>query len=206
MDAPSYGSPVQTYVGNQYSMRVSHDVDRSDPKGVVDLDLSIILDAFGLRAFDVAKPLTRMLTGQFANELRLMIPDLGIAPEGFHDIMIEDIAATLTWGSHRLLPRDVTSLRRRWPKALFRTMRKRLMDMEQLRRDSHSRPEWEFHHNRPGYCSLCQEQVVTALDRHMMNVQMELGQLWRCPVEWCTVWKGSVSECLKSMVVLSMWL
>ena len=25
---------------------------------------------------------------------------------------------------------------------------------------------------------------------------LELGQLWRCPVEWCAVWKGSVSDCL----------
>ena len=37
---------------------------------------------------------------------------------------------------------------------------------------------------------------MTALDRHMMNVYLELGQLWGCPVEWCTVWKGSVSDCL----------
>ena len=70
------------------------------------------------------------------------------------------------------------------------------MDMEQLRRHSRNRLEWEFRHNRPGFCSLCQEQVMTALDIHMMNVHLELGQLWRCPVEWCTVWKGSVSDCL----------
>ena len=25
---------------------------------------------------------------------------------------------------------------------------------------------------------------------------LELGQLWRCPVEWCAVWKGSVSDFL----------
>ena len=30
----------------------------------------------------------------------------------------------------------------------------------------------------------------------MMNVHLELGQLWRCPVEWCAVWKDSVSDCL----------
>ena len=41
---------------------------------VVDLDLSITPDVLGLRAFDVAKPLTCMLSGQFPNELRLMIP------------------------------------------------------------------------------------------------------------------------------------
>ena len=95
MDAPSYDSPVRTYVNNQYSMRGSLDVGRSDPKclsslGVVDLDLSLTPDVFGLRAFDVDNLLTHMMPGQFSNELRLMIPDLGIAPEGFHDIVIED--------------------------------------------------------------------------------------------------------------------
>ena len=58
MDTPSYGSPVRAYVNNQYSMRVSHDDDQLDPKdlsslGVVDLDLSISPDAFGLQAFDI---------------------------------------------------------------------------------------------------------------------------------------------------------
>ena len=76
--------------------------------------------------------------------------------------------------SRRLLPGNVTCFRRRWTKALFRTMQNRLMDMEQLRRDSHNRPEWEFRHNQPGLCSLCQEQVATALDLHMMNVHLEL--------------------------------
>ena len=29
----------------------------------------------------------------------------------------------------------------------------------------------------------------------MMCHHLALGQLWRCPVEWCAVWKGSVREC-----------
>ena len=74
MDATSYGSPVRTYVTNQYSMRVSNDVDHSDPQilsslGVVDLDLSITPDVFGLRAFDIAKPFICMMPGQFPNEI-----------------------------------------------------------------------------------------------------------------------------------------
>ena len=51
-------------------------------------------------------------------------------------------------------PGDVTSLHRRWPKALFQTMQKHLMDMERLRQHSRNRPEWEFRHNRPGFCSV----------------------------------------------------
>ena len=161
----------------------------------LDLDLSVSPDAFGLQAFDVSK---HMLPGSSPNELRLLIPDLGIAPTGFHDVVIENLVASPTWRSRYLHPGDVTSLRRRWPKALFRTMRKRLIDMERLRRRSRNRPEWEFRHNRPGF-SLCQEQVATALDIHMMNVHLELGQLWRCPVEWCTVWKDSVGDGLSHL-------
>ena len=30
---------------------------------------------------------------------------------------------------------------------------------------------------------------------HMMCHHLGLGQLWRCPVEWCAVWKGSIRDC-----------
>ena len=59
-----------------------------------------------------------MLPGSSPNELRLMIPDLGIAPEGFLDVLIENLAASPTWRSSHISPGDVTLLRRRWPKAL----------------------------------------------------------------------------------------
>ena len=35
-----------------------------------------------------------------------------------------------------------------------------------------------------------------ALDVHMIGSHLELGHLWRCPVKWCAVWKGSVRDCL----------
>ena len=114
MDNPSYGSPVRTYVDYLYSMQVSNDGDNSDPKDlVVDLDLSISPDAFGLRAFDVSKPLKHMLPGPFPNKLCLLIPDLGIAPAGLHDVVIENLAASPAWRSRHLYPGDITSLRRR---------------------------------------------------------------------------------------------
>ena len=68
MDTSVNSSPIRTYMDNYHSMRVSNDADRSDPKdlyslGVVDLDLSLSPDAFGLRAFDISKPLTHILPG-----------------------------------------------------------------------------------------------------------------------------------------------
>ena len=201
MDTSLNSSPIRTYMDNYHSMCVSHDADWSDPKdlcslGIVDLDLSLSPHAFGLQAFDLSKPVTRMLPGSSPYELQLMLPDLDIAPAGFHDVLIENLAASPTWRSWPISPGDVTSLRRRWPKAVFRTMRRRSKDVEQLHRFARRRPEWAFRHNKPGFCSVCQEQIASALDVHMINVHLELGQLWRCPLEWCAVWKGSMSDCL----------
>ena len=116
MDTSVNSSPIQTYMDNYHSMRGSNDADRSDPKdlcslGVVDLDLSLSPDAFGLRAFAISKPLTRMLPGSFSCELRLMLPDSKIAPDGFHDVIVENLAASHTWRSRHISPGDVTSLR-----------------------------------------------------------------------------------------------
>ena len=42
---------------------------------------------------------------------------------------------------------------------------------------------------------MCKIRTEHSLDSHMMCYHLDLGQLWRCPVEWCAVWKGSVREC-----------
>ena len=98
--------------------------------GVVDLDLSIRPDAFGLRAFDHRKTLTRMLPGATPCELQLLLPDSTMGSDGFHDIMIENLAAAPAWRSSHVSPTDMTALRRCWPRAVFRTMRRHRPDME----------------------------------------------------------------------------
>ena len=59
-------------------MPSSHDANGSIPMdmcslGVMDLDLSLSPDAFGLRAFDHGKPLTRMLPGSTADAAGLYV-------------------------------------------------------------------------------------------------------------------------------------
>ena len=41
---------------------------------------------------------------------------------------------------------------------------------------------------------MCDIRTEHSLDSHMMCYHLDLGQLWRCPVEWYAVWKGSVRE------------
>ena len=32
--------------------------------------------------------------------------------------------------------------------------------------------------------------------RHVAKYHLDLGQLWRSPVSWCTVWKGTPQDCM----------
>ena len=118
---------------------------------MVELDTSIVPDIFGLRALDSREPISRILPGQFPNELRVLIPDAGAAPVAFHDIVMMDLGATPEWTTRRIVPSEVTALRRRWPKILFATMHKRQIDMENLRRFCKDRTERAF------YCPQCKE-------------------------------------------------
>ena len=94
---------------------------------------------------------------------------------------------------------DITALRRRWPKAVFKTLSRWSPDVERLRRDARKRLDRAFRHSAPGFCVVCDERVDSTLDAHMIAFHLELAQLWRCPVEWCAVWKGSVRACLEHL-------
>ena len=66
MSSLAHSSPIWAHRTQAHEVSSSHDAKGSIQMdmcslGVVDLDLSVSPDAFGLRAFDHSKPLTRML-------------------------------------------------------------------------------------------------------------------------------------------------
>ena len=61
------------------------------------------------------------------------------------------------------------------------------------------RADKAFRYGGPGYCGVCDTRIYSALDAHMIACHLELGQLWRCPVTWCAVWKGSGRACLEHL-------
>ena len=124
---------------------------RMDSLGVIDLDLSISPDVFGLRAFDATKPVTRMLPGSSPCELRLMLPDDKLDIDGFHDILVENLSGMLVWRLSHVSLADMTSLRRRWPKAVFNTLRRRASDVKRLRWDAPKRADKAFRYGGPGF-------------------------------------------------------
>ena len=110
------GSAIAAYQEQPNRMRRSHDADGSLQMnmyslGVMDLDLSISPDVFGLRAFDTDKPISRVLPGSTPCELRLMLPGAKLGIDGFHDVIIENLSASPTWRSSHVSPADITSLR-----------------------------------------------------------------------------------------------
>ena len=200
MDTPGLASPIRVFRENLCQMRKSNDPIDTEPTcldslGVLDLDTSPCPDAFGLRAFDEKMPKTRMLPGPGPCDLRLLIPDAGLGKEGFHDVVIENLLGTSVWRSKHVTPADVIGLRQRWPKAVFHVMRERSVEMEDLRRKAYTSGQPAYRYTGRGYCPVCMTKSDYGLDSHMMCQHLDLGQLWRCPVEWCAVWKGSVREC-----------
>ena len=200
MDAPGFASPIHPYRQNLCQMRKSNDPNESEPThlgslGVLDLDLTVCPDVFGLGAFDEKMPITRTLPGSSPCDLRLLIPDAGIGQDGFHDVVIENLLGTSTWRSRYVSPADVIGLRRRWPQAVFHVMRERCVEMEDLRRKAYTGDQPAYRYTGRGYCPVCEIKTEHSLDSHMMCHHLGLGQLWRCPVEWCAVWKGSIREC-----------
>ena len=172
-------SAIATYHSKANRMRRSHDENGSTQMnlyslGVMDMDLSISPDVFGLQAFDNTKPVTRMLPGSSPCELRLMVPDDKLGKDGFHDVLIENLSGTPTWRSSLVSAAEITTLRRQWPDKAFR-------------------------YGGPGYCGVCDIRIHSALDAHMVACHLELGQLWRSPVTWCTVWKGLGRTCLEHL-------
>ena len=200
MDTPGFASPIRAFQNSLYHMRKSNDVNDKeqtflDSLGVLDLDLSYGPDSFGLKAFDEEKPITRMLPGSGPCDLRLLLPDVGLGDTGFHDVVIENLLGTSVWRSRHVTLADIIGLRQRWPKAVFQVMRERQPELEDLRRKAFTSNQPAYRYAGRGYCPVCQTKSDEGLDTHMMCHHLALGQLWRCPVEWCAVWKGSVREC-----------
>ena len=52
---------------------------------------------------------------------------------------------------------------------------------------------------QPGNCTHCGKYIQMDLGKHIAFYHLELAQLWRCPVMWCTVWKGTAQDCIDHM-------
>ena len=43
-------------------------------------------------------------------------------------------------------------------------------------------------------CTFCGTFIKADMYRHVARRHLELAQLWRCPMSWCTVWRGTPQD------------
>ena len=57
----------------------------------------------------------------------------------------------------------------------------------------------EFSQLRPMPCKFCWKVIRVDMYRHVARLHLDLVQLWRGPIAWCTTWKGSPQDCLEHL-------
>ena len=56
-----------------------------------------------------------------------------------------------------------------------------------------------FMQSRPMPCKYCGKVICCNMYRHVARLHLDLAQLWRCPVSWCTMWKGTPQDCMEHL-------
>ena len=50
-------------------------------------------------------------------------------------------------------------------------------------------------------CTYCGKLIKLDMGRHVVNYHLDLAQLWRCPVSWCTQWNGTPQDCVAHLCI-----
>ena len=147
-----------------------------------------IPDDMGLRALRVSAAIVKVMSVSNSWCIRVVAPDDHV-DIGFHEVLLNDM-------EEEDLPfvalSELNCLRQGWPKPLFVFMSRYQHDLEQMRKECKER----FGCMQSGNCTHCGTYIQQNLGKHIALFHMELAQLWRCPVPWCTVWKGTAQDCV----------
>ena len=91
--------------------------------------------------------------------------------------------------SHVSMP-ELSELIHKWPPAVINHMMWRQRELEQMRKAA--KGKYRQKHLAP--CTFCGTLIKCDMYRHVARCHLELAQLWRCPVSWCTVWRGAPQD------------
>ena len=144
------------------------------------VDLDTVPDVLGLAGGRPETAVVRVLQGRDVRSVHTLIPDPRVLERGFHDVTIvdmEDSAEPAVWED------DLSLLRPQWPVMVLRSMVWLQNKQDAMRAAAKKR----YRNSWPGDCSYCGKWIKCDMCRHVSTFQLDLGQLWRCPVSWCTV-------------------
>ena len=166
------------------------------PEAVVDIDSAELVslgsfpDKVGLFGKDAA--VSRILRGRDSRSVRLLVPDTRSVDRSYHSVTVVDMEDER---EPMVVIEDMTRLRELWPAEVFNHMKWYQQDLELMRKSAKK----QYSQTRPMPCRFCGKVIRVDMYCHMARLHLDLVQLWRCPIAWCTTWKGSPQDCLEHL-------
>ena len=173
--------PTGTFLGNMLSSHMDRLYDLTDD----------IPDVMGLQALRPSSLACKIMTVPDTRCVRVVTPDIHVKT-GFHETIIHD-KGNEEWPFITLV--ELGCLRLDWPKELFTFVGRYQCELEQMRKICRER----FGSTGSGTCPTCEKYIHVNLGKHFAAYHLDLAQLWRCPVSWCTLWKGTSQDCVDHM-------
>ena len=166
------------------------------PEAVIDIDspelvrLGSLPDKVGLFGRRTDAAVSRIIAGRDNRSVRFLVPDGRVVDRGYHDVTVVDM------GEERepmVVMKDMMRLGELWPAEVFEHMKWHQQDLELLRKSAKN----TYSQTRPMPCRFCGKVIRVDMYHHVARLHLDLVQLWRCPIAWCTTWKGSPQDCLE---------
>ena len=160
------------------------------PEMVIDLSstgtvpLRNVPDVFGMSGGRDSVTESRILQGRDAHSVRVLVPDCHFMDQNFQDVTVVDM------GESQVSIPELSELARRWPPAVITHMRWRQPELEEMKQAARV----QYRKKQPAACEFCGTMIMCDMYRHVARCHLDLAQLWRCPVSWCTVWTGAPQD------------
>ena len=151
--------------------------------------MDTVPDFLGLAGRQPEAAVIRVLQDRDQRSVHALIPDPRVEERGFHDVTIVDMGDL---SEPSLSLDDLSQLRSQWLVSVLRSLVWLQQDLDHMCEAAKKR----FRNSRPGNCSSSGKWIKCDMYRHVATCHLELGQLWQCPVSWCTVWKGTPQDCM----------
>ena len=190
MDADGF-SIVDNRAGVTFGVELY--VPWDEPEMAIDLSssgtvpLRNVPDVFGMSGRRDSATESCIMQGRDARSVQVLVPDCRGLDQNFHDVTVVDMGDLP--GSQVSIP-ELSELARRWPPAVITHMRWRQPELEELKQAARV----QYRKKQPVACEFCGTMIRCDMYRHVARCHFELAQLWRCPVSWCTVWKGAPQD------------
>ena len=168
------------------------------PEAVIDIDSADLVslgsfpDKVGLFGRRKDAAVSRILAGRDSRSVRFLVPDGLVVERGYHDVTVVDMEDDR---EPMVVMKDMTRLRELWPVEVFDHMKWHQQDLELMWKSAKK----DYSQTRPMPCRFCGKVIRVDMYRHVARLHLDLVQLWRCPIAWCTTWKGSPQDCLEHL-------